>query len=261
MEIIFLIFIVIIVIIAINVFKSKIENYDVKAEIRRTRLPIPSREPVEITELLKLEKSEQTIGKYLILDVETTGLPRDKKAPVDDFDNWPRIVQVAWILTDEKGKEINSDANYIKQHTRIPPNAVKIHGITNEICDAEGMGIQEVFDKLIADIKNTKYVVAHNIDFDIPILECEFLRAGYKRQFTRKRKICTMKKGTAFCELPRNYGYGYKYPTLMELFKELYYPYATSISSAQAHNSIFDVLVTCKCFFDMMDREIITFNE
>ena len=256
-----IIFVIILIILTINGFRVRNKNFTSTPAIYPQTPPIPKREPVEITELLKLEKSEQTQGTFLIIDIETTGLPRDKKAPVDDFDNWPRIVQVAWILTDEKGKEINSDANYIKQHSRVPASAVKIHGITNEICDTQGLGINEVFEKLMLDLKNAKYVVAHNIDFDIPILECEFLRAGYKRQFTRKRKICTMKKGTAFCELPRSYGYGYKYPTLMELFKELYYPYASSISSTQEHNSIFDVLVTCKCFFDMIDKEIITLNE
>ena len=45
---------------------------------------------------------------YLIFDTETTGLPRDFKAPITDTDNWPRCVQIAWQLHDEWGTLIES---------------------------------------------------------------------------------------------------------------------------------------------------------
>ena len=40
---------------------------------------------------------------HLIFDTETTGLPRDFKAPITDTSNWPRVVQIAWQLHDEMG--------------------------------------------------------------------------------------------------------------------------------------------------------------
>jgi len=40
---------------------------------------------------------------YLIFDTETTGLPKDFKAPITDADNWPRCVQIAWQLHDDMG--------------------------------------------------------------------------------------------------------------------------------------------------------------
>ncbi len=33
--------------------------------------------------------------KYLFFDTETTGVPKDYKAPSSDTDNWPRMVQLA----------------------------------------------------------------------------------------------------------------------------------------------------------------------
>jgi hypothetical protein len=42
---------------------------------------------------------------YLFFDTETSGLPRTHKAPVSDLDNWPRIVQIAWLLIDEQGRQ------------------------------------------------------------------------------------------------------------------------------------------------------------
>ncbi len=41
---------------------------------------------------------------YLIFDTETTGLPKRWDAPITDTDNWPRAVQIAWQLHEEKIK-------------------------------------------------------------------------------------------------------------------------------------------------------------
>ena len=40
---------------------------------------------------------------FLIFDTETTGLPKNYRAPITDVDNWPRAVQIAWQLHDTDG--------------------------------------------------------------------------------------------------------------------------------------------------------------
>jgi len=37
---------------------------------------------------------------YLIIETETTGLPKKLTAPITDINNWPRMIQIAWILCD-----------------------------------------------------------------------------------------------------------------------------------------------------------------
>ena len=44
-------------------------------------------------------------ARLFFFDTETTGLPRDWNAPLRDLDNWPRLVQLAWLLCDEAGLE------------------------------------------------------------------------------------------------------------------------------------------------------------
>lgn len=39
---------------------------------------------------------------YLFFDTETTGLPKEYRARTEDVDNWPRVVQLAWALYDER---------------------------------------------------------------------------------------------------------------------------------------------------------------
>ena len=41
---------------------------------------------------------------FLTFDSETTGLPKNYKAPLSDSDNWPRLVQLGWQINDNKGK-------------------------------------------------------------------------------------------------------------------------------------------------------------
>ena len=43
---------------------------------------------------------------FLIFDTETTGLPKNFNAPISDFGNWPRCVQIAWQLHNYDGSLI-----------------------------------------------------------------------------------------------------------------------------------------------------------
>lgn len=51
---------------------------------------------------------------YLVFDTETTGVPRNHDAPASDIGNWPRLVQIAWLLVDAEGRELRSQAFIIR---------------------------------------------------------------------------------------------------------------------------------------------------
>ena len=55
-----------------------------------------------------VENPESFKGKYLIVDVETTGLPKRKTALSSEYELFPYIVQFAWMLFSEDGKLIES---------------------------------------------------------------------------------------------------------------------------------------------------------
>ena len=46
---------------------------------------------------------------YLFFDTETTGLPKNWNAPIQNVNNWPRMVQIAWLLYDNNGTKIEID--------------------------------------------------------------------------------------------------------------------------------------------------------
>lgn len=101
---------------------------------------------------------------YLFFDTETTGIPRDFDAPTSDSWNWPRLVQLSWITTDEDCN-ILSENDYIiyPDGFTIPEEAVHLHGITTDIAKEKGKPLQEVIEKFMEDFNAASTIVGHNI--------------------------------------------------------------------------------------------------
>ena len=96
---------------------------------------------------------------YLFFDTETTGLPRNWKAPLSDLNNWPRLVQLAWLHYDKDGNKI-AENNYIIKPDgfTIPVDASRIHGISNEIALSKGISLQEVLSEFQNLIVQASYL-------------------------------------------------------------------------------------------------------
>lgn len=188
---------------------------------------------------------------YLFFDVETTGLPKNWKAPVTDLANWPRMVQIAWILYDLEGNELGRNDEIIRPDGfKIPAASAKVHGITTERALAEGTDLKVVMEEFGAEIAKTTYLVAHNMSFDEMIAGAEFLRLGSENPIPPKKKICTMKGTKDFCAIDGPYGY--KWPKLSELHKELF-----GMDFEDAHNAAADIDATAKCFWEAKKRGIL----
>ena len=101
---------------------------------------------------------------FLVFDTETTGLPKQYNAPLTDFDNWPRLVQLAWQLHDDKGKLVENHNLLVKpEGFIIPIDAQMVHGISTEHATKYGLPLQEVLDTFLQSAEKAKYFVGHNI--------------------------------------------------------------------------------------------------
>jgi len=187
---------------------------------------------------------------YLFFDTETTGLPRNWKAPVTDLDNWPRMIQIAWILCDTQGNRLSTEVFIIKPvGFTIPEEASNIHGITTVKALSDGLALMDVLTKFKAAVERAIYIVAHNISFDEKIMGAELLRNEVDSNFENTRKLCTMKSSTEYCKIPGMYGY--KWPTLSELHIKLF-----GEGFEDAHDALVDISVTEKCFWELRRRGI-----
>jgi len=182
---------------------------------------------------------------YLFFDTETTGLPRNWKAPVTDLNNWPRLVQLAFLYYDKAGKKISGGDFIIKpEGFSIPSDASRIHGISTKRALNEGENLTIVLQNFQSLISQAGVLVAHNMSFDEKIVGAEFLRAGIQNLIPSKRKICTMESTTTFCALDGPYGY--KWPKLSELHYKLF-----RTGFDEAHNAAVDITATAKCFWEL----------
>ena len=188
---------------------------------------------------------------YLFFDTETTGLPRNWKAPVTEVNNWPRLVQLAFIFYDRNGNKI-TDGNHIvkSEGFTIPVEASRIHGITTERAIQEGRPLLTVLQEFQSLINQAEVLVAHNINFDEKIVGAEFLRNRMQNSVALKRKICTMQSTNNFCALDGPYGY--KWPKLSELHIKLF-----GTGFEEAHNAAVDIEVTARCFWKLKEIGII----
>ena len=191
-------------------------------------------------------------SNYLFFDTETIGLPKDYEAPSSDTDNWPRMVQLSWILTDNKGNIISTNDCIVQPDGfSVPDEAASIHGITTERALTEGLPLDSVLLMFSNALDSAEYIVGHNISFDIHVVGAEMIRRGHEDKLRSMKSYCTMLAGTAYCKLPGRYG-SYKWPKLQELHKKLF---GTEFDNA--HNSAADVEATCKCFWEMRRRKLI----
>lgn len=192
---------------------------------------------------------------YLIFDTETTGLPKNYNAPVSDTDNWPRCVQIAWQLHDERGNLLeNKDFLIRPEGFNIPYDSEKVHGISTELAENEGVSLEEVLEQLNQVLQKTKIVAGHNVGFDLNVIGCEFFRKNFETPLFEKKVLDTCTEQTAeLCKLPGGRGGKFKLPTLTELHEFLF-----DQSFVEAHNATADVEATSRCFLELIRREEFT---
>ncbi len=205
---------------------------------------------------------------YLFIDTETTGLPVDFNAPSEDLDNWPRMVQLSYLITDSMGN-ILDDFNYIisPDNYTIPKESTKIHGISTQYAKKEGVELKLALYNFYRAAAKASVIIGHNVEFDKKVIEAEFIRCfGFDAyandeevifindtdsvqysDFDDIRTLCTMHATVNLCKIPGKSDF--KYPSLKELYKFLF-----GIDYDNAHNAFSDVYATYSCFWKLRDR-------
>ncbi len=195
---------------------------------------------------------------FLFLDIETNGLPVRK--PSYDNEYYPytdllkydgsRIVQICWAIYDfKKNKKVFK--NYIIKPDKFKITNSVFHGITDKIGLEQGVPIKQVFSELRQDLTDVKFIVAHNIEFDINILFSELHR--YKlfsdviTTLQEKEQICTGNQTRDLLKMPTKGSARYKMPKLSEL-----YEYCFKKPMENQHNAEHDVINLVDCFFEVI---------
>ena len=187
---------------------------------------------------------------YLFFDTETTGLPRSWKAPVQQVDNWPRLIQIAWLMYDEAGALLKEQQYIIKPDGfTIPSAASNVHGITTARAMSDGVPLKGVLEEFNEDVNTSKALVAHNMSFDEKIVGAEFIRGAFATTLFKRPRLCTMLATVDFCKIPGRYGN--KWPKLSELHIKLF-----GEDFEGAHDAMADIQATAKCFWELKNLKV-----
>lgn len=195
------------------------------------------------------------LKNVLIFDCETTGLPA-KGAKWDvDFAVFSNIVQLAWAVNDKERSYIIKPDGW-----DIPEESTKIHGITNERANAEGVPFADVIGEFLQDCAEARLLVGHNIYFDTSIVKAMILRVMGREYYDAKaedalfkgKRIDTMMKSIRFVGAKFPNGRPGKYPTLEELFGKCF-PGETF----PAHDAMEDVRACKRCIPVLVENGVV----
>ena len=186
----------------------------------------------------------------LFVDTETSGLPKDWSKPYSAVDNWPYIVQLAWVVYTKEGNAVKSENHYIKPvDYSISDISRQIHGISDAFLMEHGKTRKEVMQLIYQDLLYYQpLVVGHFMQLDYHMLGLGFYRAGLENPLKELATFCTMQFTSNFYRES-----GHKYLRLNQLYERLF-----GVAMQQQHNALADATATARCFFEMRKRGDIT---
>ena len=134
----------------------------------------------------------------------------------------------------------------LQKSVEIGEESVKIHKISREISEKEGIQMKTALTMFNIYLKEADMIIAHNISFDTNMLSVEAVRNNIDINFEEIGKYCTMRKGTALCQIKKKTKDGReynKYPKLIELHKQLF-----NTEPKNLHNAFIDILICLRCY-------------
>ena len=217
--------------------------------------------------------------RILILDTETNGLPSNRFAPPSQWDAYPAILQLSWVVytVEEGGRqlglpEINRDIG-IALHPSIPWNAgaAAVHGLS-ESEGRRGTPAAEALTELAAALRSVDVVVAHNLSFDKPVIRAAAYAEAERGGPSELRSIwptsiaefCTMRNLRDIVRIPSPYYVNaapgeqkWKAPKLNEVYSWLY-GHVYDVSGATLHSARSDTHCLSQVLAGCLRRGVIT---
>jgi len=183
---------------------------------------------------------------FLVVDTETSGLPKKWDLPYDAKNNWPHVVQIAWIIFNAKGEELKRENHYIKNNDfKISKSAQNIHHLDSEFLKKNGKDRLHVMQRLAKDLENYQpLIIAHFVELDFHMICAEFFRTNIKSNIGQLPLFCTMKASKPYIKNP-----SIKYLKLNRFYKTIF-----NKRPEKLHDALSDALLTAEIFFYLLQN-------
>ncbi|EPE37283.1 DNA polymerase III, epsilon subunit [Candidatus Photodesmus katoptron Akat1] len=174
--------------------------------------------------------------RLIALDTETTGINKDSRAHYHGH----RIIEIGAVEIINRKRTGNNFHVYIKPDCNIHPDAIKIHGITNEFLMNKPK-YHDIHQEFLAFIKDTE-LIAHNAPFDIGFINQEFSMLNKK-----------IGKITDYCKITDTLAIAKKTPNIpaKKNLDSLAKHYNINISSRVLHGALLDAEILADVYLAM----------
>ncbi len=164
------------------------------------------------------------MAHYVLFDTETTGNKDDD-----------RVIQFGAMIIDQKGK-VEAYDEFCSTDVGIKIEAMEVHNITPDMIEGKITATQTTFYKKLEELNTSEnYIIAHNISFDMGMIEKEGFVNNYKKLDTLR---CAKH---LFSDLPYHRLQYLRYA--LDLYKTEKAEAAKLGITIKAHDALGDVLV------------------
>lgn len=187
------------------------------------------------------------MNKYLLfIDTEASGLPVNWTLPYSAGENWPHIVQIAWLIYDKQRNLVKQENHYVRADgINITQSAIDTHGITPDYLAANGEDQSKVMEMLANDlVEYEPTVIGHFMQLDYYLMGAAFYRSGVYNPLSRLPVFCTMVATTQLLRSPS---------TRQLRLGDLYYMLFKQ-TLLHEHDALHDAKATAESFFELRDR-------
>ncbi len=173
--------------------------------------------------------------RTLIFDTETTSLIKNS---AQRLDKQPHIIEFFGLTLNEELEEVEVWQSLFSHHKPLPEDTIRITGITDDIIAGAPFFFTKA-EEIKAHIESHDCVAAHNLNYDMSVVDFEMDRANLKVNWPEER-ICTVEQ-TEYLK-----GFRLSLTALhVYLFEEEF---------KNAHRAEGDVRALTKCFIKLKER-------
>lgn len=173
--------------------------------------------------------------KTLVFDTETTALIGNSLQPLG---KQPKLIEFFSLLLDESYAEISVINQLINPAVPLPAKSEEITSITEAMLK-NAPTFDLVAEKLLAEIEKADCVVAHNLKYDMQVMDFSFQRLERKVRWPARR-VCTVEATESMK--------GFRL-SLSALHQELFGEAFTG-----AHRAEHDVRALARCYIELVNR-------
>lgn len=126
----------------------------------------------------------------LLFSTETTGDPIVPYPPIQETQNWPRLIRLAWVVCNDDGQLVRGFSFTISPE-HLGDEAGLLTSSELQDLKTKGHPLEKIVKKFLDDYDVCQTMVAHDLGRHYGVLAAEAIRVGARAKTRIEKKLCT----------------------------------------------------------------------